>query len=178
MAPEVATAVSSASANLIRLPSFDGAMEPPDGLVSGRRFARRMRRRRVHDLCRVARSRGRRWCLVATSRRVPGCVSPDPKGCARGTSRGTREKAGRSLRTSHVTPVPDRTGAAVSVCSARLTAARTRVGWLPARASALLAQADDLIADRLERRGQLRGVAGEVVLALGLARVEARRSGI
>src|SRR5213592_753852 len=49
---------------------------------------------------------------------------------------------------------------------------------LPARASALLAEADDLIADRLERRGQLRGVAGEVVLALGLARVEARRRGI
>src|SRR5438552_18131545 len=35
MAPEVASAVSSASANLIRLPSFDGAMEPSDGLVSG-----------------------------------------------------------------------------------------------------------------------------------------------
>src|SRR5204863_761288 len=43
---------------------------------------------------------------------------------------------------------------------------------------ALLAEPDDLVADRLERRGQLRGVAGEVVLALRLARVEARRSGI
>src|SRR3989442_7381063 len=43
---------------------------------------------------------------------------------------------------------------------------------------ALLAEADDLVADRLERRGQLRGVAGEIVLALRLVRVEARRSGI
>src|SRR5438445_8215059 len=43
---------------------------------------------------------------------------------------------------------------------------------------ALLAEADDLVADRLERRGQLRGVACEVVLALRLVRVEARRSGI
>src|SRR5437773_12071052 len=124
--------------------------------------------------------RGLEAVAGAWLRRVAACrgVSALTRRGARGTSRGTREKAGRSLRTSHVTPVPDRTGAAVSVCSARLTAARTRVGWLPARASALLAQADDLIADRLERRGQLRGVAGEVVLALGLARVEARRRGI
>src|SRR5438132_4893952 len=83
-------------------------------------------------------------------------------------------RAGREMLSARSVPRGD--GAAVGTAGCAPATGRERVR--ETNRMALLAEADDLVADRLERRGQLRGVAGEVVLALRLVRVEARRSGI
>src|SRR5437762_939599 len=142
MAPEVATAVSSASASWNRFERFDGAMRAlrrigicPTLLAPD---AQALTARGVPRGDGAWPSLGPRFDEWQGGFGTPGCVSPDTKcapGARRGKARGTN-------------------------------------------CMALLAEPDDLVADRLERRGQLRGVAGEVVLALRLARVEARRSGI
>src|SRR5438132_5343513 len=83
-------------------------------------------------------------------------------------------RAGREMLSARSVPRGD--GAAVGTAGCAPGTRREKVR--ETTCMALLAEADDLVADRLERRGQLRGVAGEVVLALRLVRVEARRSGI
>src|SRR2546430_6350698 len=141
MAPEVATAVSSASASWNRFERFDGTMRAlrriaicPTLLAPD---AQALTARGLPRGDGAWPSLGPRFDEWQGGFGTPGCVSPDTKcaPAARGKARGTN-------------------------------------------CMALLAQADDLVADRLERRGQLRGVAGEVVLALRLVRVEARRRGI
>src|SRR5947199_2780673 len=142
MAPEVATAVSSASASWDRFERFDGAMRAlrrigicPTLLAPD---VQALTARRVPRGDGAWPSLGPRSDESRGGFGTPGCVSPDTK-CAPAARRG------KARETNCV---------------------------------ALLAQPDDLVADRLERRGQLRGVAGEVVLALRLVRVEARRRGI
>src|SRR5438445_13570825 len=83
-------------------------------------------------------------------------------------------RAGRETLSARSVPRGD--GAAVGTAGCAPGTRREKVR--ETTCMALLAEADDLVADRLERRGQLRGVAGDVVLVLRLVRVEAGRSGL